>query len=66
MSDDAVLRLDAKLVGVERVGHKARVTFWIEANAASDKLREQLGSDCVVGVMLHRDVATNNGHDSDT
>lgn len=66
MSDDAVLRLDAKLVGVEKVGRKARVTFWAEADEASERLSKQLGSDCIVGVVLHRDVATSNGHGSDT
>jgi hypothetical protein len=68
MTEDTVLRLDAKLASVNRSGNNAVVCFYVrgqlsavDALAALEALDK--GTDLMLGVVVSREVATPNGTD---
>lgn len=63
MSDaDPVMRLEGKLTNVARQATSALITFYVRGDRADiEKLAREQGADCLVGVLLTRDMGTANG-----
>lgn len=61
-----VLRVDAKLASAIRHHGTAVVTFFARGDDdVLEALANAAGSDCIVGVVLVREVATTNGSTSE-
>lgn len=53
---DPVVRLEAHLLHVERRSQMAVVSFSVRVGADVDRLAGEIGSACLVGVLLAADV----------
>lgn len=54
-TEEAVMRLNAKLASVERRSRVALITFVVPVSDEVDKLANQVGEACMLGVLLTHD-----------
>jgi len=62
---DVVLRLQARLMEVERRGQMARVTFAVHVGPDVDRLARETGNSCLLGVLMASDIPPEAPPDDD-
>lgn len=62
MSEDPVIRLDAKIGSIARTGRTAMLCFYVRGQEDDlARLTQATGNDLILGVVIVREVATADG-----